>query len=426
MRRRVVITGIGVLSAAGDTIDRFWTTLVEGRSCVGPIARFDASPYPSRIAAEIGPLSASQLARWPGPWNDQPRIAQFAMMAAGDAVADASLSSAYPHDRIGVSMATGMGTYVHDEVFPACACAGHDGLVSWDLFASEVLRRLRPGAADRRTPGTVSARIAEALGFEGPTMSAMTACAAGTQAIGDAVRWIRLGHADAAVAGGADSELYPMGLASFSLLGALSTRNDEPTRASRPFDVDRDGFIIGEGAGAVALEERDAAIRRGARIYAEIAGFGAAADAWRATDPHPEAEGAVLAMRRAMADAKIPADRIGYVNAHGTSTPANDRVEALSLHRVFGDRARALPVSSTKSMIGHATVAAGAIEAVVTALTLDRQIIHPTINVDRLDPDCHLDVVPWTAREARGIEVALSNSFAFGGQIACLLLRRHA
>jgi 3-oxoacyl-[acyl-carrier-protein] synthase II len=255
-------------------------------------------------------------------------------------------------------------------------------------------------------------------------MAVMTACAGGTQAIGDGMRWIRNGRADVVVAGGSDSELYPMGVASFCLLGALSTRNGDPATASRPFDADRDGFVIGEGAGVLVLEEREQALQRGARIYAEAAGFGSAADAYRITDPHPQGAGAILAMRRALADARADVDDVDYINAHGTSTPANDRAETVAIKQVFGDRARQLPVSSTKSMIGHATVAAGAIEAVVSALTLRDQVIHPTINYETADPDCDLDYVPNHARQSR-IRVALSNSFAFGGQAACLVLRRH-
>jgi 3-oxoacyl-[acyl-carrier-protein] synthase II len=254
-------------------------------------------------------------------------------------------------------------------------------------------------------------------------MAVMTACAAGTQALGDAARWIRRGRADAVVAGGADSELYPMGLASFCLLGALSTRCDEPAAASRPFDGGRDGFVIGEGAGALVLEEREHAIRRGARIRAEIAGFGSACDSWRVTDPHPEGRGAAGAMRSALRDAGVGAERVGYINAHGTSTVANDRAETRAIRSVFGGRALSVPVSSTKSMIGHLTVAAGAVEAIATVLTLERQRVHPTINLTTPDPECDLDYVPNRARPA-DVEYALSNSFAFGGQCASLLLRR--
>lgn len=255
-------------------------------------------------------------------------------------------------------------------------------------------------------------------------MAVMTACAGGTQAIGDAMRWIASGRADAVIAGGADSELYPMGLASFCLLGALSTRNGTPAAASRPFDAHRDGFVMGEGAGVLVLEAIDHARRRGAHVYAEVAGFGSSCDAYRATDPHPDGVGATLAMQRAIAHAGITHVDVDYINAHGTSTPANDRAETIAVKKVLGDRAPEVPISSTKSMIGHATVAAGAIEAIVCALTLRDQHIHPTINYMTPDPACDLDYVPNHSRHA-SVELALSNSFAFGGQTACLALRRY-
>jgi 3-oxoacyl-[acyl-carrier-protein] synthase II len=227
--------------------------------------------------------------------------------------------------------------------------------------------------------------------------------------------------ADVVVAGGSDSELYPMGLASFCLLRALSTRNEEPSKASRPFDAQRDGFVIGEGAGILVLEELGRARRRGARIYAEVVGFGSAGDAYRVTDPHPEGKGAVLAMQRALRDAALDPSQIGYINAHGTSTPANDRIETLAVKQVFGAAARHIPISSTKSMIGHLTVAAGAVEAIATALTLHTGVIHPTINYENRDPDCDLDYVPNRARN-EAVYQALSNSFGFGGQCSSLAL----
>jgi 3-oxoacyl-[acyl-carrier-protein] synthase II len=254
-------------------------------------------------------------------------------------------------------------------------------------------------------------------------MAVMTACAAGTQAIGDAARWIRRGWADAVVAGGTDSELYPMGLASFCLLGALSTRDGDPSAASRPFEAGRDGFVIGEGAGILALEEREHALRRGARIHAEVLGFGSACDSYRVTDPHPEGRGAVQAMRQAVQEAGIETEEIGYINAHGTSTVANDRIETAAIKRLLGDQAPRVPVSSSKSMIGHLTVAAGAVEAIATIQTLKTQTIHPTINYETPDPECDLDYVPNRARKA-SLRYALSNSFAFGGQCASLLLAR--
>jgi 3-oxoacyl-[acyl-carrier-protein] synthase II len=415
--RRVAVTGMGVVSPAGSDLASFWDTLVAGRSTVRPLSRFDASGYPTRIAAEV-----------PGePLADADRVGRFALSASAAALADAGLEDG-PLDRgrVGVLVAAGLGRYGHAEVFGPCAAArAGSGAFDREAFARALAADLGPRAAERRTPGSVPALIARRHGFSGPVMSVMTACAAGTQALGDAARWIRSGVADVVLAGGSDSEIYPMGLASFCLLGALSTRNAEPAAASRPFDADRDGFVLGEGAGVLVFEEWEHARRRGARIWAEVSGFGSACDSFRVTDPHPDGTGAVLAMERALADAHLLPGAVGYVNAHGTSTVANDRIETRALKQVFGEDARRLPVSSTKSMIGHLTVAAGAVEAIATVLTLARQTIHPTANLERPDPECDLDYVPGASREARVVH-ALSNSFAFGGQCASLVLSRPA
>ncbi len=425
-RRRVVITGLGLVSAAGCSVECAWQRLRAGESAVRRIKRFDVSGFPSQVAAEIDdsslavPTHSLQLI-------DHDRIARYADTAAATALEDARLLTAdVDRSRVGTVMATGMGRYGHREVFASCAAAAVDGpdAFDWRVLADALRREIRPNAAQRRTPGSIPTSIAMRYAFGGPTMAVMTACAGGTQAIGDALRWIRTSRADVVIAGGADSELYPMGLASFCLLGALSTRNDNPAGASRPFDADRDGFVMGEGAGMLVLEARDHALSRGAHIYAEVAGFGSACDAFRATDPHPDGVGAQLSMRRAIGDARMQPDDIDYINAHGTSTPANDRVETTAIKAVFGLRARDIPISSTKSMIGHATVAAGAIEAIVTTLTLRDQVVHPTINYESADPNCDLDYVPNQAR-ATTVDLALSNSFAFGGQSACLVLRRH-
>jgi 3-oxoacyl-[acyl-carrier-protein] synthase II len=254
-------------------------------------------------------------------------------------------------------------------------------------------------------------------------IASMTACAGGTQAVGDALRWVRGGAADVVLAGASDSEIYPMGLASFCLLGALSRRNDEPARASRPFDAARDGFVLGEGAGFLVLEELGHALARGAQPIAEVAGFGSACDAYRVTDPHPDGLGALLAMRRALDDAGLAPADVGYVNAHGTSTPGGDRVEAAALGALFGGALPGVAVSSTKSMIGHLTVAAGAVEAIVTAFSLRDGRVHPTLNQESPDPGCPLDTVAGGARRL-DLRAALSSSFAFGGQTACLALVR--
>jgi 3-oxoacyl-[acyl-carrier-protein] synthase II len=423
--RRVVITGMGIVCAGGCDLRTFWQGLVNGVSSVRRIRRFDVSAYPSQVAAEIDEFDPADHADMGSAWNGRGRIARYAAVAAARALDDARLPvDAVSAGRTGVVIAAGMGRYDHGEVFGPCAAAAAREELDWRRFIETLRARAQLDGAERRTPGSIPALLAHDYRLRGPVMAVMTACAGGTQAIGDALRWIRSGRADAVVAGGSDSELYPMGLASFCLLGALSTRNDAPAAASRPFDRDRDGFVLGEGAGVLVLEERDRALKRDARIYAEVAGFGSAADSYRVTDPHPEGAGAVLAMTRAIGDAGVSPAAVDYINAHGTSTPANDRIETLAIRRVFGERAGRLPISSTKSMIGHATVAAGAVEAVATALTLVHQTIHPTINQDAPDPACDLDYVPNRARRA-DVDLALSNSFAFGGQSACLVLRRH-
>lgn len=425
--RRVVITGMGVVSAAGCDLPSFWQRLVSGPSATRRIERFDVSAFPSQVGGEIRVQDLSALDSLPDEWAHRGRIAHYAGVAARQAIRDADvLNSIEPGRQVGVSIAAGMGGFDHDEVVGSTAAAWSlpDGAFDGPRFAAALRGRLKPRAIERRNPGAIPAAIARQYGLAGPVLCVMTACAGGTQAIGDALRWIRAGTVDVAVAGGTDSELSPLGLASFCLLGALTRRNDDPERASRPFDVSRDGFVLGEGAGALVLEERERALNRGARVYAEVAGFGSACDAYRATDPHPEGTGAVLAMRRALDHAGISPSDIGYINAHGTSTVANDRIETLAIRRLFGWHAQRLLISSTKSIIGHATVAAGAIEAIATALVLHHQVAHPTFNLDAADPACDLDYVPNQSR-AIACEAALSNSFASGGQSACLAFARH-
>lgn len=422
MTRRVVVTGLGVVAPNGRDVETFRDALESGRSAVGAIRRFSAAAFPTRIAAEIDDFAWDGYDS--GKWDALDRIARFALVAASQAFADADLSGIDPR-RIGVSIAAGFGSYDHDEVFSSCvAGASPDGEgFDWAAFREQFRIAARPRPLERRTPGSVPSLVARHFGLRGPVMAVMTACAAGTQALGDAARWIRDGDADVVLAGGSDSELYPMGLASFCLLRALSKRNDEPEKASRPFSASRDGFVIGEGAGVLVLEEYDHARRRGATIHAEILGFGSAADSFRVTDPHPDGVGAMLAMRRALAQAGLEPRDIDYLNAHGTSTPLNDRIEARAIRHLFGEHAQRLAVTSTKSMIGHLTVAAGAVEAIATICSLERQLAHPTINLDDPDPECDLDFVPHRARPML-IEKALSNSFAFGGQCASLVLGR--
>jgi 3-oxoacyl-[acyl-carrier-protein] synthase II len=327
--------------------------------------------------------------------------------------------------RFGLVLAAGLDNYRHDEVFaPIAAATSPEGILDLQTLAVELHRRLGPRAVERRSPGSLAAELAQRHSLQGEVLCVDTACSAGTHAVGQATQWIRRGTADVVVAAASDSQLSPLGLASFCLLRALSTRNDDPKRASRPFDARRDGFVLGEGAGALVLEELGRAQQRGARIYAEISGFGAACDAFRATDPHPGGRGAIRAMRSALDDASVEPHQIGYVNAHGTSTVANDRIESLALRTVFGNSADNLAVSSTKSFVGHLTMAAGAVEAIATVLSLKQQEVHPTLNLEEPDPECDLDYVPEGMRSL-DFEFALSNSFAFGGQCSSLVIRRY-
>jgi 3-oxoacyl-[acyl-carrier-protein] synthase II len=423
-RRRVVISGIGVVTPLGHEVSTLWRKLLAGESAVDCIERFDVSAYPTKIAAEIRGFRLSEQCDLPRLWDELEPVCQYAAAAAAKALDNSRLlESTFHADRVGVALVPGRGTYDHDEVFSSCAAAVSSTTdFNKSVFFKHLKTVQKPCYAERRTPATVPSRIAHHYGFKGPVMAAMTACATGTQAIGDGARWIRMNQADVVVAGASDSELFPMGLASFCLLKALSTRNSEPARASRPFDAARDGFVIGEGAGVLVLEEMEHALHRNARIYAEVVGFGSSSDAYRVTDPHPCGRGAVLAMHRALKDASVGITQVGYINAHGTSTPANDRVETLAIKEVFGDASRQIAISSTKSMIGHLTIGAGAVEAAVTALTLATQTLHPTINYEVPDPDCDLDYVPNQSRSAC-VEYALSNSFGFGGQCAVLVLR---
>jgi 3-oxoacyl-[acyl-carrier-protein] synthase II len=423
MTRRVVVTGVGVIAPNGRDLTTFAAALAGGRSAVRSIRRFSTASYPTRIAAEVDDFDWSEKLDPPTGWNDLDRIARFATAAAAQAVADARID-APSAARTGVCIAAGFGSYDHEEVFTSCAAGHGDGDFDWTAFREQFHRSVKPRPAERRTPGSVPALVASHFGFGGPVMAVMTACAAGTQALGDGARWIRCGDADVVVAGGADSEIYPMGLASFSLLHALSTRNDPPERASRPFSASRDGFVLGEGAGVLVLEELEHARSRGARIYAEIRGFGSACDSFRVTDPHPDGVGAVLAMKRALDQAGLEPSDVDYINAHGTSTPLNDRIESRAIRQLFGAHSQRLAISSTKSMIGHLTVAAGAVEAIATILSIRENVAYPTINLDDPDPECDLDFVPKVARPMQ-IDVALSNSFAFGGQCASIAIGRY-
>ncbi|OGW68055.1 MAG: beta-ketoacyl-[acyl-carrier-protein] synthase II [Nitrospirae bacterium RIFCSPLOWO2_02_FULL_62_14] len=410
-RRRVVVTGLGLITPLGIGVSPTWKALCEGQSGIGRITRFDPTGYASQIAGEVKGFD-------PAAFIEKKEIKKmdtfihYAVAAGQMAVDDAGLKvSPEDAERVGVYIGSGIG-----------------GLPAIEHYHKILLEK----GPDRVTPffipmtiiNLASGQVAIRIGAKGPNSCAVTACATGNHCIGDAMRIIQRGEADAMVAGGTESCIVPLALAGFSSAKALSTRNDEPTKASRPFDKDRDGFVLSEGAGIVVLEELERAKRRGARIYAELIGYAMNADAYHITAPSENGEGAVRCMELAIKDAKISKDEVGYINAHGTSTMA-DAIETRAIKQVFGDRAPRIPVSSTKSMTGHLLGAAGGIEAVFSVLAIHQNLLPPTINLDHPDPACDLDYIPWKARPA-SVAVALSNSFGFGGVNACLLFKRIA
>ena len=411
MSRRVVVTGVGLVSSLGIGTVPTWEGLCAGQSGIRAITRFDPEGFASRIAGEVrgfDPLDFVQK-------KDVKKMdvfIQYAIAAAEFARADAGLNVTPENaSRVGVYIASGIGGFTTIEREHRALLKGGPRKIS-PFFI--------PAAIINLAAGHVSIR----LGAKGPNSATCTACSASAHAVGDAFETIRRGAADVMVAGGSEAAITPMGVGGFAAMRALSTRNDEPTRASRPFDRDRDGFVIGEGAGVVILEARDLALARGARIYAELVGYGMSGDAHHVTAPPEDGNGALRVMQSAIAQAGISADQVDYVNAHGTSTPFNDRIETKAIKRCFGDHARTLAISSTKSMTGHLLGAAGGLEAGVAVLAIHEQVIPPTINLENPDPDCDLDYVPHVKRTAT-IEYALSNSFGFGGTNASLLFKRH-
>jgi 3-oxoacyl-[acyl-carrier-protein] synthase II len=410
-RRRVVVTGLGLVSPVGIGVEESWSALVAGKSGIAPITLFDASTFPSRIAGEVKGFDPEQfMDRKEVRRND--RFIQFALAAADMAMKDSGLDMAKEDsERVGAIIGSGLGglSTIEDS---------HQTLL--ERGVKKISPFFVPSLIVNLAPGQITLRY----GMKGPSFSAVSACATANHSIGEAMLHIEHGNADVMVAGGAEATITPLGVGGFCAARALSERNDAPEKASRPFDKGRDGFVPGEGAGMLILEEYEHARKRGARIYCELAGYGATSDAYHITSPAPEGEGGQRAMKQALADAGLRPEQVGYVNAHGTSTPAGDVAECQAIGRVFGEHARkGLLVSSTKSMIGHLLGAAGGAEAVVTVLTLARGVVHPTINVEEQDPECPLDVVPNTAREVR-VDAAISNSFGFGGTNAVLLFKK--
>ncbi len=413
LRRRVVITGLGALTPVGLSAPATWAALVAGQSGVGPVTQFDASPFPSRIAGEVKGFDPSVITSV--PLKEVRRLArsvQFAVAAAQEALADAKLKWPLEEgEKAGVLIGTALGGF---EFY-------NQGIK--DMVLKNAVRIL-PHISMGGLPNIPAFQITQAFGIKGISNTISTACAAGTQAIGEAAEVIRRGAAKIMIAGGVEALVIDLFYAAFSTMRAISTRNEEPQKASRPFDANRDGFVIGEGCTIMVLEELEHAKARGAKIYAEVLGHGASADAYHIAAPDPEAEGAVRAMAAALADAGLAPEDVDYINAHGTSTPLNDATETLAIKKLFGEHAYSIPVSSTKSMIGHAFGGAGAIEALACVYSLRDNIIHPTINYETPDPACDLDYVPNVARKAE-VNVALSNSFGLGGQNATLILGKY-
>jgi 3-oxoacyl-[acyl-carrier-protein] synthase II len=422
--RRVVVTGMGMITPVGRDVESSWSAMRDGRGGVGPITLFDATTFATRIAAEISDFRLSDYRGDGDRWLEHSRTSQLALAAATQAVAHAGLveESVQP-SRFGVYLGSGEGQHDFDRFVALVYRSSADGLVDTAQFTRLGARSLHPVREAEQEPGGPAGHLASVFGARGPNFTCQTACAASAQAIGEATELIRRGDADVMLAGGAHSMIHPFGVTGFIRLTAMSTRNDDPSRASRPFDRDRDGFVMGEGGGVLVLEELDHARARRAVIYGEVAGHCSTADAFRLTDSHDEGRGAIAAMRGALVDAGVAPADVGYINAHGTSTPSNDSIETLSIKQVFGDSAFRTAISSTKSMTGHLVSAGGAVEAITCLLAVRDGVLPPTINLEHPDPECDLDYIPNEAREQR-VDVVLSNSFGFGGQNTALVLRR--
>lgn len=412
MNRRVVITGMGFICGSGNTKEEVWSNLLAGRSAVGPITRFDISAFPVRIASEVKNFDPLKFIEKKEVKKMDPFI-HYAVAASQEAMDDSGLRVNGDDDatRIGVFIGSGIGGFGVIEREHEKFLKGGPGKIS-PFFI--------PAAIVNLAAGQVSIRF----GLKGPNSATCTACSTGSHAVGDSFRIIQRGDADAMLCGGAEAAITPMGVGGFAAMRALSTRNDDPEHASRPFDAGRDGFVIGEGSGVLLLEELERARGRGAKIYAELVGYGMSSDAFHITQPSEDGDGAVRVMANAIKDAGVQPQDVDYINAHGTSTHYNDKLETMAIKKVFGDSAYSIPVSSTKSMMGHLLGAAGGVEAGIIALALHDQIVPPTANYEKPDPDCDLDYVPNAARR-RAMRYALSNSFGFGGTNAALLMKRY-
>ncbi|WP_435007736.1 beta-ketoacyl-[acyl-carrier-protein] synthase family protein [Tundrisphaera lichenicola] len=425
--RRVVVTGMGMVTPLGLDVGSTWEGLREGRGGVGPVTLFDAGTFATRIAAELKGFRLSRdLGERATRWEGFGRNTLIALAATAQAIEHSGLfegGSEIDPARVGIYLGSGEGQADFPRFVDLVHRSTEQHRVDTRRFTNRGVEVLDTLLESEQEPGTPAGHLAAAFGARGPNHSCLTACSAGAQAIGEAADLIRDGAADVMLAGGVHSMIHPLGLTGFILLTAMSTRNDDPARASRPFDTDRDGFVIGEGGGMLVLESFEHARARGATIHGELAGQASTADAFRLTDCHDEGRGAIAAIRIALEDAGLGPEDIDYINAHGTSTKVNDSVETLALKRALGDHARRIPVSSTKSMTGHLIAAGGAVEAIACLLAIRDGVVPPTINLDRPGEDCDLDYVPHAARD-RKIDVAMSNSFGFGGQNTTLVFRR--
>ncbi len=405
--RRVVITGVGAITPIGNDAKKSFENLINGVSGVSKITRFDTTDFRCKIAAEVKNFNLECVEK--KELKKMDLFVQYALAASVEAWEDSGITD-YSPEQVGVAIGTGIG-----------------GLGPIEKYTLALEKRGERGVSPFFIPMSIvnmsACRVSMKYNFQGPNFSAVTACATGTHSIGLAVRSIQYGDADIFVAGGSESTITPLSVAGFTASKTLSLRNDEPEAASRPFDRDRDGFVMGEGSGILVLEEYEHAVKRGAHIYAEVIGFGMSGDAYHIVAPSPHGKGAALAMRKALEDAKIATSKVGYINAHGTSTIMNDIYETEAIKAVFGEYAKQLMVSSTKSSTGHLLGAAGGVEAVFSALAIDKSVLPPTINLDNPDPQCDLDYIPKTARRVK-IDVAMSNSFGFGGTNAVLLFER--
>jgi beta-ketoacyl-acyl-carrier-protein synthase II len=411
-RTRVVVTGMGAITPLGHTPDEFWQNLLAGKSGIGPVTLFDASKYRTRIAGEVKGFEVTKYGVDAKDARRMGRATLFALAAAKTALAEAGFPEGLKeNERAGVLLGTALGGFV-------------EAIEAHHVFLQKGPDRMNPFLAAVILPNMPSFYVAQYFRARGYNSTVVTACAAGTHAVGAAAEIIRRGDADIMLGGGTDAVISEIVFGAFGVMRATTTRNDEPTRASRPFDKDRDGFVIGEGSAILVLEKLEHALARGARIYAEVLGYATNSDAYHFAAPDPQAIGATNVMRDALRNARVLTDQVGYINAHGTSTPLNDAGETLAIKNVFGDRAYNIPVSSTKSMIGHSMGAAGAFEAVACVMTIRDQKIHPTVNYETSDPACDLDYVPNTPRAA-SLDVVISNSFGLGGQNACLVLSKY-